>query len=193
MRPLVAGIVSERPSQSTLAMFETSAHCCYVARVFRLPLVMTLACVLLLSACSSVPTDAEPAGALELFLEAMGEAEDDPAARARAFGLLSSETRRSFARRARLAGALSARRFEPWEMIVEGRYRLRFLPRESRGFEERIQGDRAIVIVHGARRSERAEVPMVREHGKWRVHLQVPEMATTRGAVSPRPDAGVGH
>lgn len=168
--------------------FETSRVCCYVPGVFRLVVVML---VVLASACSSAPSDTTPEGALSLFLEAMGEAEDDPNARERAYALLARETRQRLASRARLAGALSSRQFQPWEMIVEGRYRLRFRPRESRGFEERIHGDRAIVIVRGEGRSERAEVPLVREAGKWRVYLHVPESEPVRGPMSPRVDGGI--
>lgn len=167
---------------------ETCSLCCYVPAVFRLVLVMLLCAA---AACSVAATDETPSGALSLFLEAMGEAEDDPAARARAYALMAGETRRSLASRARLASALSARPFEPWEMIVEGRYRLRFRPREHRGFEERIAGDRAIVVVRGERRRERAEVPMVRENGRWRVYLHVPVASREGAATSPRPDAGV--
>ena len=87
-----------------------------------------------LAACARVPTDGTPDGALELFLEAMGRAEDDPTARRRAFELLAPESRRAIAERARLASSLGSRRFEPWEMIAEGRYRLRFRPREVDGF-----------------------------------------------------------
>lgn len=156
--------------------------------MFRSALVTLL---LFASACSSLPTEKTPAGALSLFLEAMGEATDDPSARRRAYALLAPETRHLLTRRARLAGALSARQFEPWEMIVEGRYRLRFRPREVRGFEARVDGDRAIVVVHGEQPSERAEVPMVRESGNWRVYLDVPDIEATRGGSTPRMDAGV--
>ena len=162
-------------------VIETSSRCCYGSRVFRLSFVM---CLFTASACSSVPTERTPAGALSLFLESMGEAEDNPAARARAFSLLSRDTRESLAQRARLAGALSGRRFAPWEMIVEGRYRLRFRPRERRGFETRVQGNHAIVVVHGEGRSERAEVTMVREADKWRVQIHVPDTTASRGAAT---------
>ncbi len=152
--------------------FEPYGLRCYGREVRRLALVTF---VVWLSACSSAASDRTPSGALALFLEAMGEAQDDPRARERAFELLAPESKRRLSERARLAAALSGRHFEPWEMLVEGRYRLRFAPRDGRGFEERVDGDRAIVVVHGQRSSARAEVPMVRDSGRWRVYLDVPE------------------
>lgn len=161
-------------------VFEPASGRCYGPAVLRLGLVTLL---LMASACARFSTDRTPRGALERFLEAMGEAQDDPAARARAFALLAPETRSRLAARARLAAALSGRHFEPHEMLVEGRYRLRFRPRESHGFEVRTDGSRAIVVVVGDHPGERAEVPMVREGARWRVFLEVPELGREAPAV----------
>jgi hypothetical protein len=150
---------------------------------------LAIALVLLTcSACSSEPTTRTPDGTLELFLRAMQASEEDPAIRAQAYRLLSREARRRLDARARLAGSLSNRHFEPWEMIAEGRYRLRFPPRRVDGFVTRMIGDdRAIVVVRGEREGERAEVGLVLEDGEWRVMLEVPELGRAR---APAPDGG---
>jgi hypothetical protein len=56
-------------------------------------------------------------------------------------------------------------------MLAQGRFRLRFSPSSRRGMKEAINGDRATVTVTGTRPDERAEVPLVREQGQWRVSL----------------------
>lgn len=157
--------------------------------MLRFGIVSSLA---LLVACQRLPSDRSPSGALQLFLEAMAETQDDPAARARAYALLAPESRSGLSARSRLAAALSNRHFEPPEMLVEGRYRLRFRPRESGGFEERIDGDRALVVVLGEGRGERAEVPMVRENGHWRVFISVPELGVAPGARATNVGADAG-
>jgi hypothetical protein len=142
--------------------------------------------VLLLAACSGEPTTRTPEGALELFLRAMQASEEDPRERERAYKLLANEPRSRLAARARLAGSLANRHFEPWEMIAEGRYRLRFPPRRADGFVTRMISERrAIVVVRGDREGERAEVGVVLEGDEWRVELDVPEPSRPRAPVPP--------
>lgn len=131
---------------------------------------------LLAAACSSTPSDETPSGALEMFLDAMLRSDWDQDALKEAYGLLSSDARDALRDRAEMANALSGRDFEPWQMLVQGRFRLRFAPRQEGGMAERIDGERAVVVVTGERDGERAEVPMVLEDGAWRVDLQVPPM-----------------
>jgi len=130
--------------------------------------------LLSLSACSSEPTDETPAGALTLFLEAMEKSDWDDTARADAYALLSPEARTALEERAERSNALSRREFEPWEMLAQGRFRLRFTPAST---EVRVNGDEATVTVLGRREGERADVPMVREGERWRVHLILPAVA----------------
>jgi hypothetical protein len=130
-------------------------------------------CLLALSgACSDEPSDDTPAGALTLFLEAMEKSDWDASARRDAYELLCSDARTALDERAERANALSRREFEPWEMLAQGRFRLRFAPAET---EVRQDGDEATVTVLGRREGERADVPMVREDGHWRVQLVIPE------------------
>lgn len=136
---------------------------------------MLLRCALLaliVTGCEDVPTDETPRGALRLFLAAMERSERDPDALAEAYALLSEPTRRELRARARAVGD---ERLEPWDMLVRGRFRLTFTPASgSRGMRERIRGSRATVIVTDARGRHRAEVPLVREDGRWRVVLELP-------------------
>lgn len=129
---------------------------------------------LLLLGCSDAPTDETPSGALRLFLEAMDRSDWDREALRDAYALLSPDARRGLEERAHTANTLSGRAFEPWEMLAQGRFRLRFAPRSRDGMVERIEGDRAVVVVTGDRDGERAEVPMVREDGRWRIALELP-------------------
>lgn len=129
-----------------------------------------------IAACGSAPSDETPSGALRLFLEAMARSDWDRDALRDAYELLSPDAREGLGERAELAGTLSGRDFEHWEMLAQGRFRLRFAPRQQGGMVERIEGDRAVVVVTGARDGDRAEVAMVKEGDAWRVDLQLPPM-----------------
>ncbi len=139
------------------------------------PLVLTLVLVALGAGCSSEPSDDTPTGALTLFLEAMEKSDWDASAREDAYALLSADARAALDQRAARANALSRREFAPWEMLAQGRFRLRFAPAQTRAHED---GDEATVTVLGRREGERADVPMVREDGHWRVHLVIPEASS---------------
>ena len=147
-------------------------------RTLRARLLPLMALALLGAACSSEPTDDTPAGALRLFLETMDRSEWDEAALEDAYGLLSEEARAGLGQRARMATSLSGRDFEPWQMLPQGRFRLRFSPRRSGGMVEHVDGDTAVVVVTGSRSGERADVPMVREQGGWRVVIDLAPVRT---------------
>ena len=140
---------------------------------FRVP---TLALLLVASgACASTPTDETPKGALTLFLNSMQRGAYDPEGLHAAYDLLESSARDALADRARLSGALSnGREFQPWEMLVRGRFQLRFSP-EPGGISEQINGDTAVVTIRGSRANEVATVPLKRENGRWRVALDLNE------------------
>lgn len=139
---------------------------------------LALVPLLLASGCTRELDDSSPEGAAALFLDALARADDDPYAREEAYALVDEESRRRLVERARSATALGAREYEPWEMLVEGRSRLRFAPRRGSGVRVRESGEdgHATVLVTGEDESQRAEIPMVLEEGGWRVVLGVPEM-----------------
>lgn len=130
---------------------------------------------LLASGCSDLPSDETPRGAVRLFLSAMARSEEDPAALREAYGLLSEPTRRALVERERFAESLGASELHPWDMIVRARHRPSFAPaRGARGMRERIDGDSATVVVTNEDGSRTAEVPLVREDGRWRIVLSIP-------------------
>jgi len=126
--------------------------------------------------CSTAPTDDDPVGALRLFLAAMERSRTQPSAREQAFALLAEPSREALRRRARLATALAGGRdLEPYELLVPGRFRMRFSPRSGDGFTAQVDGERATVVVRGRGEGERAEVGMRLEGGHWRVLLELPD------------------
>lgn len=128
-----------------------------------------------LVACSDAPSDREPHGTVQLFLEAMERSQHEAGALREAYALLSSSTRRALTERARFAESLGGARLEPWQMLVRGRFRQTFTPASGRhGVREEIDGDRATVIYTNEQGDRRAEVPLVREDGRWRIVLPVP-------------------
>jgi len=89
-----------------------------------------------------------------------------------AYQLLASASQEQLRARAEFARALSGRTFEPWQMFAEGRFALRVMPRDD-NVSERIEGDRATVTVQD--QGARADVPLIREDGHWRLVLEIPE------------------
>ena len=109
------------------------------------------------------------------FLEVMERSATDDAALLEAYGLLDQGAQRALAARATRTRALSGQAFEPWQMLAQGRFRLRFAHARG-GMKERIDGERAVVVVSGSGAGQRAEVPLVREQGRWRIQLVLPAM-----------------
>lgn len=107
---------------------------------------------------------------MKLFLEAMRRGRAGDGSLEEAYRLMSAESRALLEDRAHLATSLTGAELEPWELLVQGRFRLRVAPAEM---SERIQGDRAIVTIKDGK-GGRAEVEMVREAGKWRVVVDLP-------------------
>lgn len=138
---------------------------------------MRAACLSLIAlaavGCTEAPSDDTPSGALRMFLDAMERSERDPEALRDAYALLAAPARHALQERAHLAASLGGREFQPWEMLVRGRFRRRFTARESHGMEERVDGHEATVIVRGDD-GQVARVPLVLEEDGWRVMVAVP-------------------
>lgn len=126
--------------------------------------------------CATEPTDETPGGALTLFLRAMDRSQWDADARAEAYRLMSPDARASLDARASMATSLGGREFAPWEMIPQGRFRLKFNVPTADHMQTEIDGDRAVITIFGASEGQEARVPMVREDGAWRVELVIPPM-----------------
>jgi hypothetical protein len=140
---------------------------------------MALVCALVAVAagCDEAPDDRTPSGALLRFLEAMEQSTRDPRALEQAYHLLAPTTREALAARAARAESLAGREMHPWEMIVQDHFRMRVPLEGRRDLTERIDGARATVVVRDGKGEPMAEVPMVQEGDRWRVHLEIPPVA----------------
>jgi hypothetical protein len=127
--------------------------------------------------CSREP-DSTPEGALSAWVSAMNASRSDIQARRRAYDLLTTRAQQSLAERASRATQLSGRELQPWEMLAPGRFSLRF-PFDPETLSSTIEGETAVVLAR-SRGGERAEVPMVRENGRWRVDLSLPPIRPIR-------------
>lgn len=127
----------------------------------------------LLAACSRAAPDATPEGAVRLWLEKMESAADDGRAMKEAYQLLGPRARANLKERADRASRGQGRRFEPHEMLAEGRFGLRFRPKAIRS---RIEGDDAWVEVKGDGPEERATVKCTRQAAAWRVEPDLPDV-----------------
>lgn len=127
----------------------------------------------LLAGCGEEPSDETPEGALRVFLDAMDRSQWEQQALREALELLSPAARHALEQRADRASALAGRDMEGWEMLAQGRFRLRFAPKRRGGMKAREHEGSAVVVVRGER-GQRAEVPMVERDGQWRVDLRLP-------------------
>jgi len=132
--------------------------------------------VLLCVACGSGDADKHPSEVLLRFLEAMDRSLQHEAALKEAFALLDDAAQKELRARAERASSLASRSFSPWEMIAQGRFRMRFAPLDHADLRTTIEGDRATVHVKDED-GRTAAVPLVREHGHWRVQLALPTLA----------------
>ena len=130
---------------------------------------------LALAACDAARAADTPAGAVSAFASAVEAAERDASQRRRVYDLLSQRGRTALEERAARASQVSGRPMEPWEMIAPGRIRLRLTPSPD-ALTARESGDRAVVTARG-RAGGVADVPLVREGGRWRVDLALPPIA----------------
>lgn len=126
-----------------------------------------------LAGCSHPPPDSTPIGAVNLFLDDMESADEDPRFMRRAYDLLGPAARTNLEERARRTARAQGRQVAPWEMLAAGRFGLAFRPKTRR--ETRV-GDRATVEVLGADPAlERASIVCVHESAGWRIEPQLPE------------------
>ncbi|MDB4931542.1 MAG: hypothetical protein JWM10_4026 [Myxococcaceae bacterium] len=130
-----------------------------------------VAVLVLLAACSRGPGET-PEATVEAFARAVQSARTDNTARQRLFELLSQRAQDALTERAQQASQLSGWELQPWEMIAPGRIRLR-LDFDPSQMTSRVSDERAVVTVRGATGGV-ADVPLVREGGRWRIDLTFP-------------------
>ena len=127
---------------------------------------------LALLACSRKEPDATPEGVVRLFIEKLESSGDDPHAMRDAYALLGPKARANLKDRADRASRGQGRRFEPYEMLAEARFGLRFRPKTM---TSRIEGEEGFVDVLGDGPDEKATVHCTRESGVWRVEPELPD------------------
>jgi len=123
--------------------------------------------------CSRSPPDATPEGAVRLFVEKMESSGDDPRATREAYGLLGPHARANLKERADRASRGQGRRYEPHEMLAEGRFGLKFRPKTMTA---RVDGDEAFVEIRGDGAEDLATVRCAREGAAWRVEPELPDV-----------------
>lgn len=134
-----------------------------------------LAFAFVLAGCTRAAPDATPDGAVRLFVDRMETSADDPRAMREAYALLGPRARQNLKERAERASRGQGRRYEPWEMLAEGRFGLKFRPKQM---TSKIEGDAADVDVRGDAPEDRATVHCIREGASWRIELELPERAS---------------
>ncbi|MBK6528421.1 MAG: hypothetical protein IPF99_02160 [Deltaproteobacteria bacterium] len=149
----------------------------------RAPRLLAAAAVLVV-ACNRAPGET-PKATVEAFAHAAQSARTDSSARQRMYDLLSQRAQDALTDRAQQASQLSGWELQPWEMIAPGRIHLR-LEIDPSSMDTRISDDRAVVTVRGVAGGV-ADVPLVREGGRWRIDLSFPSVEAIRPGAG---DAG---
>ena len=132
---------------------------------------LALGGALTLGGCSRAALDATPEGTVRLFVEKMESGAEDPRAMRDAYLLLGARARANLKERADRASKGQGRRYEPHEMLAEGRFGLKFRPK---AMSAKVEGDDAFVDVRGEGPEEQATVHCSREGGAWRVEPELP-------------------
>ena len=147
----------------------------------RLALLVFFLLALVTGGCARSGPDATPEGVVRLWLEKMESAAEDGRAMKEAYALLGPRARANLKERADRASRGQGRRYEPYEMLAEGRFGLRFRPK---AMSSKIDGDDAWVEVKGDGADERASVKCTREGNAWRIEPDLPDVL----APAKRPD-----
>lgn len=143
-------------------------HSCAVAR--SLLSIFLLVCL----ACAPDPGELSPSAALKSFLTALDRSPHAPEQLVVAFGWIDAKSRAALAERAELAAALAGRSVSATDMLVAGRNSFSGYSVASLRMRTRLDGERATVVVTVQGQPD-IEVPLVREEGRWRVVLTLPE------------------
>jgi hypothetical protein len=134
--------------------------------------------------CSHPAPNATPESAVRAWLEHMEDSSGDPLEAKEAYALLGPRARANLEARAARASQVEGRRAQPFEMLADGRFGLKFRPK---AMHATVNGTDAVVDVTGDDpRAEYARVVCVKEGGGWRVELEVPEVS----ALPRRVDGG---
>ena len=123
--------------------------------------------------CARQASDETPERAVQEFIERMQRVHGDASKSRAAFELLAAPTRANLEERAKRASAASGRNVAPEEMLAPSRFYLSFEPRTwstERG------SDWAIVTAEGESPSQRKQIRCVREQGRWKVVIELPEL-----------------
>lgn len=145
-----------------------------------------VAWLLALVACQKPPPPS-PTETLQRFLRLMdesavrsgpsGEVLTDEESLQQAYALLSDATQGSLRERAELAAALAGGDYQPWNVLIPGRFRLRFAPVSYHEVIQASHPPRALVTVRGRAAGEVAEIALVQEEGLWRIPIDIPHAA----------------
>ena len=131
--------------------------------------------VLALAACTRPAPDASPEGAVRAWLDRMEASDEDAHAIRDAYALLGPAARANLEERAERASRLEGHHVEPWDMLAEGRFGLKFRPK---AMVSRASGDEATVAVTGDEPlTEHATVHCARVAGPpiaWRIEPELP-------------------
>ncbi|MBN2194073.1 MAG: hypothetical protein JW751_14755 [Polyangiaceae bacterium] len=134
--------------------------------------------------CEQQEADERPEGVVEEFVARMNRVHGDPRAARAAYELLWAEGRQNLADRAKRASAVTGQKLAPEDMLAPSRLWMRETPRK---LSARVAGSWAEVIVTtDDPASGPHAIRCVEEDGRWRVALELPQLAPIEHRSEPR-------
>jgi len=143
-----------------------------LARQLERALGTAVLCACLLG-CARQASDETPERTVQEFLERMQRVHGDASKSRAAFELLAAPARANLEERAKRASAASGRSVTPEEMLAPSRFYLSFQPR---AWSTERGTDWAVVTAEGESPSQRKQIRCVREQGRWKVVIDLPEL-----------------
>ncbi len=142
-------------------------------RALWLALLLASHALALLAGCARQGNDETPERAVQEFIDRMQRVHGDPARARDVVELLAAPARANLEERARRASATNGRAVAPEEMLAPSRFYLGFQPRS---WSSERGPDWALVTAQGDSPEQRKQIRCVRESGKWKIVLDLPEL-----------------
>jgi hypothetical protein len=139
-------------------------------------LLLVLAAVQPFAGCAQRSEEDSPERSVQEFVDRMQRVHGDVQKSKAAYDLLASQAQANLKERAQRASAAAGRVVRPEEMLAPSRFYLAFQPRS---WSTELGPGWAVVTAEGESPRERHAIRCVREDGRWKVVIDLPDLPPT--------------